>query len=1389
MNAEVISLIIKWGPLALVAVVFLWCFILGLIRGSYKVLRRLIYVILYVVLIWIFISPITNFLLDLNIPINGIKGVRNFVIHTIESNDTINDFLSYSPNLKNIIVNSPEIIVSPILFIVLVIVVLPLSFPIYWIYLIIYNLIAKIVFKRRKYEVDENGKVLRNEKGKKIKVVRKKRRLLGGFLRGAQGVTLICVVLLPVNFINRIYNKAKNAAELKNGETICDTNSLLKDYKDVCGYIDLYNETLFAKIGGEKSLDKIVSDGLTTIKYNGKEISLENELSSVAVSAVLLNDSGVLDLFLNGEFDLKTVDFNKINFDKLTLLVDYLFESSLISEITETGVSYVLHEVADDKLIELLKDDDIVSKLEYKNVGEIERELKDVIEILKLAVEKNVVDKVVDNSGDVISIVSNVNESDVETLLYKILSLKILNRAMPSAIKAYGEKHGVEVPEEMTSEINAEISGLVSQAIKFVKTMEINSIDTLKEGNLVTNIINALFVNGAIKENSKDSLATLLNNLNSSYLFKDVVSTQVNKILKDKDYKVDARVLKYVDSKDAWMKELSVLENAYVLYEEYKDDKSINYSNVTELLNEISGSKVMISVLPFAYDELLPKIGIEIDSEGLPVIDFDGENEDESKIEFYETWEKELVVLKNIADAAGVLKLQSLKDINLELIKEEEKVDALSAIMGEVYSSDLLKDSMVGFMQETINEFLLDYEIEFSKDELLSINSKDKWKNELTNINNILEIDLGEEESITGTNLNTIFNSVGNMELFKQKKIDILKVAIEKSEFLTEEEYTSILWPSSTSSQTEIDSFWNRETSVLVNVVDKKDTIEGLTSITIETLDTNEVGDLINEVMRSNILKPIVVNKVSELLVANDVKDDRDDEGNTINLKATISNVSDWKVELASIKEMVNSIDTVIETNYEEIKSQNRFNREGSEGSYTYTQNNDGVYLKKGINFYFIEAAYRYNREGSEGSYIFTQNNNGAYLKISTTNVDDVFAIIENSSLLQNSKSNLLLKAIETINITTIPSDVTVARLTQDEYALYEKERDIIIKVSKNKNAVDNLSSMSLNNINTEEIGDLLDTVTSSIIFEDYVVTQIKTVLTNNEINDDKGRVTTLENNIANVNEKSSWKIELSRIQDMLVMNGETFDDKVDGKTNITRMFETIEKSVLLKDCRASILIKIIKTVSLDGISVPSDVTSQSLAQKVGNVEYSQYILETNVLKAFAENTTVINNLGSGIGELDSGAKTYVSNLLDTMKYSKIFAVKYVSTVNSILDNIDEVTADAGYTGISVNRSDSVNKYVNVSWATEVELLSTISANIEEISAYNETNISQDTANKVSKIGLTLEALERSSFLGESSAQTIANSVIKAIKGSSASVSRGVNETWAEAFARELISL
>lgn len=1292
MDPEIIALIIKWGPLALVGVTFIYFFVVGVIRGTYKVMRRLIYVLLYVSLVFIFIDSISNFILDLNITINGVQGVRNFIVQTIESNEEVNKFLGYSPELKMLVIDSPEIILNPILFIVLVFIGLPLSLPIYWIYLIFWHIIMKLVFKRQKYEKDEDGNILRNDKGKKIKVRRKKRRLLGGLIRGVQGVVLICISLLPVNFVNRLYNRAKNTADLDDGETLCSSIEGAEFDESICKYLDIYNETIFAKLGGEKSLDRFVSDGLTSVKVNGEKVVLEDELGSIVETVVLINDSGLLKLLMSGEIDLETFDWNSINLDKINQAIDKLFGSYLISRVSEAGVRYVLNEVVNDKLVEVLKDDDIVSKLEYSGAQEIKEELQNLVSILQVGIDKGVVQLVVNNRDNLINIVNGIENGALETLLNKVLSIRILTKAMPSVIKAYGEEYGVNVPSSMTSELNNEIVSTFVNTVKFVKTLELTSLEELTEGDIVENLTTALFKNGALKSNSKDSLATLLHNINSSYLFKDVVSEQTNKLLKDKDYKIDARVLKYVDSKESWLKELDVLEDAFAIYDEYNNEETIHYEKVTDLLNDLGDTKVLISILPFAYDELLPQIGIEVDTSKLPSIDFGEDSENSSKLEFYKTWEDELKVLQNIAQEARVLELQSLEDISVDVLKEDTKVEALSAMVGEIYKSELLKEPFVLFFVDTVNEFVEDYDVEFTKEELLSIDTKDKWKNEFTNINNVLEIDFSNEDNITSSNLEIVFDSIGNMKLFETKKIEMLKYAVDMSDFLTEQEYNSIVWPSDDATQEEINAFYNNETGILVNIVDKKDTIENLANDSIEDMDTDEIGELLNEVMDSSILSPIVVNKISSLLVDNGVKDDRDEGSSTTNLKNSIVGVSDWREELGSIKELVNSTNDISVTTYHEIVAESRYNKDGE----SYSPNPSGSYLKVGENYYFIDNEYLYKLSGDE--YVKDEEN-GTHLKVTETKVDELFAAIEESDLLKNSRANLLLKAVETIDIVEVPSSVTVITLKENNYEDYNKEKNVIVEVSKKKNVFDNVSTMNLETIDVDEIGGLLDTVSTSDIFKPYLVSEIRKVFVSNDVKDDRdedGSVVNLENSIGSV---TSWSKELGMIQDMLTMSEDTFNSNVEVsegvyKTRVEVMFDNIEESDLLKNSRANLLLKAVKTIDI--VEVPNTVTVDTLRAE----EYKDYNVEKDVVIEVGKN----KNLFDGVATMDLKTidTTEIGSLLDTIYKSKIFKphlvgeIRKVFVSNDVRDDRDE--------GVSVTNLE--NSIGNVSsWSKELSII------------------------------------------------------------------------------------
>lgn len=1142
MDEKTIALLFKWGPWALILVLSIYFFVVGVIRGRYKVFRRFIWVFLYTTLLLIFIMPLARNVLNLNVTINGVQGVRNYIISVIENNDQVAKFFSYSPDLKDMVVALPELIVAPVLFIVLMLIGLPLSFlfPIYWVYLLVYMLIAKYAFHRRKYEIGEDGKSLRNDKGKKVKVSRKKHRLQGGLIRMVQGLTLTSLILVPFNLINRMYRKAKENSELSEGTTIC--TSIGENSEVICKYLDMYGNTIFAKIGGEHSLDKFVSDRLTTTEINGEKVSLEKETSTLVVSVAMLADSGLLKLLMSEDFDPSSADYSSVNFEKVEKAMNLLMDSKLLSEALNAGVQYAM-EASEDSLIKLFNDEDILSKVGYKNLKEVKDDISSVVGVIRYAVESGLVNSILDNKDDYVTVINNIDSGKLEELLNRTLNITIISRAMPSILEKYASEYGVNVPSSMTETLNSEVTSLLGEAIVFVKTMEFTKMSDITDGDIIDNIANKLFVAGAIKENSKESLATLLHELNTSYLFKDVVSTQVNKLLEDKDYNVDARVFRYVDSKEAWIKELDVLETAYSIYDEYKDSEKVNYYNVTSLLNKISGTKVFVSVMPFSYSYLLPKMGIEIDTSGFPVIDFDGENEDASKVEFYNTWESELLIFKNIADAAGTLELQSFDDISTELLKDDDKVDALSTVMGEVYKSSMLKDSFVDYMKDTINEFVEEYGVSFTKEELLTIDTKDKWENEFSNISDVLEVDFSDTSNINKTNLKIVFDAVSNMQLFKSKKIDILKYAIETSNFLTSEEYESIDWPSSTD-QEEIDAFWNNETSVLLNIVDERDTITDLTSLNINDMDTTKIGNLVNEVMKSEILKQIVVNKVSDLLVSNDVKDDRDASGSVTNLKNSIASVSDWRSELDIIKSMLN----MNATNFSEVSG-------------------------------------------------------------GKTRLEKMFDSIDSSTLLQNTRAHLLIKAVSTINMEGVSaSSVSVASLMNNNYFDYNNETRVFKEYAKNRVVIDNLTDItSLTGEVKVGVATMLDAMKYSKILEGKYVSTLDSALSDVRNNADlvsygvHVKTKTETNNYKDI----IWSNEIDNLitinNNIATVKGYTSDDVSDSSKRsetiaiIGNTLDAIEASAFLGEAQAQTIANtVVSTLTYNDFTHTSVVTSVS---------------------------------------------------------------------------------------------------------------------------------------------------------------------------------------------------
>jgi len=379
-----------------------------------------------------------------------------------------------------------------------------------------------------------------------------------------------------------------------------------------------------------------------------------------------------------------------------------------------------------------------------------------------------------------------------------------------------------------------------------------------------------------------------------------------------------------------------------------------------------------------------------------------------------------------------------------------------------------------------------------------------------------------------------------------------------------------------------------------------------------------------------------------------------------------------------------------------------------------------------------------------------------------------------------------LLKAVETINITSVPSGVNVDTLRANDYEQYDNEVNIIVEISKNKGDFDILSSMDLDSVETEKIGHLLDVITSSAIFGDYVVDQVKTVFVNNDIKDDRdvGESTTnLENSIVSVDD---WSKELSVIKGMLNIEGATFNVVGDnGKTAVENMLDSIEESKLLQNTRANLLIKAIGLLELADISVPASVTVETLSAE----SYKQYNNEKNVFVTFAENKNSVENL-SDITTLDGENKKAIGAVLDAMKASKILETKYTKTLDTALSAIKGNEHLDDY-GVAFN-----GDYSSVIWSStydedgvtivkkgEIDNLLIIKNNIASVAGYKAEDLASKKTEIVSVVGSTLDAVSDCALLGEAQADKIADIVITTLTANAiTNITKDSNKTWTQAF-------
>lgn len=1308
MSSEDIIAIIKWGPLLFFLLVFLFAMIIGLIKGRRKSLKSAIYSFIYLILVYFLTPVIANLLMDISI--NDMT-IEMRIEEIITNNDTIKNMVDEIPGIESILKSYPSAFISLFLFVVFVI-IKPLLFPLYIVYSIIYNLIQKHVFKYSKYKRDENGKIMKNEKGKKIKEKHPKYRLTGGLIKGVECTLLSSMLLVPVGVITRLYKEGANASINKDLSTI----EGLDKFKDYMSYLDAFNDSFIGK-ATNSIINEKAGGYLTKVEINGEKTTLEKELSNFVIAAVYLEESGLIKV-LSNNLDLKTLDLSLLNIDKIDAAIEMLFESVTLKSIVADGVNYVLSNNLEENLIKLTEDGDIVDKIKYSNDKEVKNELLTVTKLIRDIVNSKLLVSYQNNSDNVIGVVNEVSLEDMQVLLNRVLSIKILSRSMPSLVTKLLKDAGLR--ETLKEEDNNEFVTLLLDVVKFVKTLDINHLDDITKGNVMDNLIACLYKEGAIKENSMDAFATFLSRATSSRIFDDVLVSQLNLLLENFEITLNSQMIVNVKSKQDWKNELLVLEDIFTLYNGYKENETVDFLVAKELIADLKNTKAMILSFPIAYQKLFPLIGIEVDASKIKYIDYSDDSANQDEIEFYSYWKQQLLHLDVISGELANLEIASISDISFNLLEEDRNIDSLATIVSEVFISDLLKDGVTEKLDELLSDLLKEYEITLNEDAIANVNNlvntipyyivdnseevdvelidgkyyidseqvsiedgevvykgnhyalmnnslKRIWKNELTNLSIIVKA-IKTADYTSKENLTKILNAVDNMYLLKDVKKDLLIFAVKQ---------INIIDVSNIDKDT---ISFTKEKEILLNVIDKYDLLKDIPTMDFKTIDDNTIEDLsyvLENVLESNLFGDYAADNIVSLSNQAGIELDRE----------TVLEANTWETDLKLIRTASNMND-------------DSFNKETLES------------LLNGI---------------------------------------------ENSSLLCESKNQLLIDTINKVNIegVNIPDG-----LTGDDI-VYADEKNAILVASDNLTLLESMSKedFSLTSVDSDKISELLATLLKSKMFGDSVVDTLVGVFEDNSIKHDLDTTdnTNLINSIKSVDTKENWKKEIDLIKNLLA---------IDTKEEVTKdLFDSIEdtnNTKLLSGCRANLLLRMIKEI--DRVQPEAGLNSEiTVSYLVNGGTYDNYKVERDVLISLVELEGI-----SGIDSINASTKDKFAGMLNNMKDSTVFASTYNDIVSDIVDSM-ATNDDLTDWGLNVDNTPDISD-----WNDELTALLLVKENAPEI---NEMTLSDVDP---TLIGKTLDELDKSKII--SGSESAANNIVKKLSGNEVTITKLPNQTWQEAF-------
>ena len=320
-----------WGGIGILFLFLLIGFLAGFIRGLKRSALHIIFFVVSFVVAFFITKPIATAVLGISIPIDGAPTELNLIVYSLLSkNFDLQNYETAGEFLKSL----PRAVVSPILFIFVALLT-------YFVFDIIYLIVARIWFKKKKVDFSKN----------------KPRRWYGSAVGVVEGFLFMFLIFAPLTSLTKTYEKIVYTSTSTSEEVSVqeETDAKLKPISEyvkeyipstVDEIIVAFNHSVVGQVSGAGGMNDALFDGLSNVKINDENIKLREEIVVVAET---------YDEFVDVYNNFSDRNWDKIDLTQLKANVKKFIENGLFKGVVaQTVADFVNNYETSEKLPEML---------------------------------------------------------------------------------------------------------------------------------------------------------------------------------------------------------------------------------------------------------------------------------------------------------------------------------------------------------------------------------------------------------------------------------------------------------------------------------------------------------------------------------------------------------------------------------------------------------------------------------------------------------------------------------------------------------------------------------------------------------------------------------------------------------------------------------------------------------------------------------------------------------------------------------------------------------------------------------------------------------------------------------------------------------------------------